>query len=80
MLESFHRLPIHSGDRGSGWMIAIAEPNLIPKQHYQPKIFHMSNHYKTHASTGQNPNLARGNYPLSINTRYWAFFWLKKKQ
>jgi hypothetical protein len=31
MLESFHRLPIHSGDRGSGWMIAIAELNLNSK-------------------------------------------------
>jgi hypothetical protein len=40
----------------------------------------MSNKPETQASTGQNPNLARGNYPLSINTRNWTFFWLKNKQ
>jgi hypothetical protein len=80
MLESFHRLPIHSGDRSSGWMVTIAELNLNSKAELSPQIFYKSNSPKTHASTERNRDPKRGNYPLSINTRNWTFYWLKNKQ
>jgi len=37
MLESFHRLPIHSGDHRSGWPLTIAELNLNPKAALSPQ-------------------------------------------